>query len=315
METTQKIDILLATYNGEKYIKEQLDSILNQTYKNIRILINDDASTDNTANIIREYEKMYPHIIKPIYQTINQYKLGIGISKTFLYPKAKGEYIALCEGDDYWTDKNKLQIQIDYMKKHPNCVMTCHAYNFIYPNQRIKEIKFGQNDFDATPDLIINHSYSFQTATKVIKKEILLTMPILLPNLSIGDFPQILFAMTKGDIHYINKNMSNYRFSTENSWTSKQEINKANYINHKKKMIKYYNLFNSFTSFKYKNEINKKIDFTNYSIALATNNYRMARKCNYYKESNVKQKLKIIIGILFPKIIKFLSIFKSKFLK
>ena len=78
------------------------------------ILIHDDASTDGTADIIREYEAKYPDIIKPIYQTENQYSKGIKVSQVYQFPRAKGKYIALCEGDDYWTDPYKLQKQVDF---------------------------------------------------------------------------------------------------------------------------------------------------------------------------------------------------------
>lgn len=89
------------------------------------ILIHDDASTDNTANIIREYEKLYPNIIKVIYQTENQYSQG---KRPFalLYSLSKARYIAVCEGDDYWCDKRKLAIQVAYLEKHPEVVISSH---------------------------------------------------------------------------------------------------------------------------------------------------------------------------------------------
>jgi glycosyltransferase involved in cell wall biosynthesis len=83
------------------------------------VLVHDDASTDGTVDIIREYETKYPDIIKPIYQTENQYSKGISISPTYQFPRAKGKYIALCEGDDYWTDPLKLQKQVDFLEANP----------------------------------------------------------------------------------------------------------------------------------------------------------------------------------------------------
>ena len=71
------------------------------------VLVNDDASTDKTASIIREYEKKYPDIIKPVYQTENQHLKKIPISATYIYPRVQGKYVAMCEGDDYWTDSLK----------------------------------------------------------------------------------------------------------------------------------------------------------------------------------------------------------------
>lgn len=96
------VSICCITYNHEKYISEALESFLMQkTSFKYEILIHDDASTDNTAKIIREYEKKFPEIIKPIYQIENQYSKGNKINLVYNFPRAKGKYIAICEGDDY----------------------------------------------------------------------------------------------------------------------------------------------------------------------------------------------------------------------
>ena len=87
--------------------------------------MHDDASTDSTADIIHEYEKKFPHIIKPIYQTENQYSKKVQITKDILMPNAKGKYIAVCEGDDFWVDKHKLLRQVTYMENH----MDSHTHN------------------------------------------------------------------------------------------------------------------------------------------------------------------------------------------
>ena len=111
------VSIITLTYNHEPYIRECLDgNLMQQTSFKFELLIHDDASTDNTANIIREYAAKYPNIIKPIYQTENQYSQKVPIGCTYLYPRAQGKYIALCEGDDYWTDPLKLQKQVDFLE-------------------------------------------------------------------------------------------------------------------------------------------------------------------------------------------------------
>ena len=120
-------------YNHEKYIKDALDSFLMQkTDFPFEVLIHDDASTDRTGEIIREYEKKYPHIIKPIYQTENQYSKGIkNISGLFNFPRAQGRYIAMCEGDDYFTDPYKLKKQVEYLDAHPDCSLCFHSARMV----------------------------------------------------------------------------------------------------------------------------------------------------------------------------------------
>lgn len=122
------VSICCITYNHEKYIRDAIESFLMQeTNFPFEIIIHDDASTDKTADIIREYEKKYPELIKPIYQTENQYSKGVKINLEFNFPRAKGKYIALCEGDDYWTDPNKLQIQVAFLEENPDYVITYTA--------------------------------------------------------------------------------------------------------------------------------------------------------------------------------------------
>ena len=119
------VSIIFNTYNHEPYIRQCLEGfVMQKTDFAFEVLIHDDASTDKTADIIREYEAHYPDIIKPIYQTENQYSKKTGIMKTFQIPRVKGKYIALCEGDDYWIDPLKLQKQVDILEKDAT-ITTC----------------------------------------------------------------------------------------------------------------------------------------------------------------------------------------------
>jgi glycosyltransferase involved in cell wall biosynthesis len=112
------VSISCITYNHESYIEDALEGFLMQeTSISFEILIHDDASTDKTTEIIKEYEECYPRLIKPIYQKENQFSKGVVVNSVNLR-KAKGEYIAMCHGDDYWTDSNKLQKQLELMVAH-----------------------------------------------------------------------------------------------------------------------------------------------------------------------------------------------------
>lgn len=121
------VSVRCITYNHEPYIAQAIDGFLMQkTDFPFEVIIHDDASTDKTADIIREYERKYPLIIKPIYQTENQYSKRNGSIAKAIDPKLKGKYIAFCEGDDYWIDPNKLQMQVDFLEKkleHRMCYM------------------------------------------------------------------------------------------------------------------------------------------------------------------------------------------------
>lgn len=133
MDNTIMVSVLTLAYNHANYIRQCLDGILmQQTNFRYELLIHDDASTDGTQDIIREYEARYPDIIKPIYQQENQYSKKVPIGTTFLYPRAQGKYIAFCEGDDYWTDPLKLQKQVDFLEANPEYTVCTHSYKLYY---------------------------------------------------------------------------------------------------------------------------------------------------------------------------------------
>ena len=139
------VSICCATYNHAPCIRQCLEGfVMQRTNFKFEVLIHDDASTDGTADIIREYEAKYPSIIKPIYQTENQYSKGMSISATFNWPRAKGKYIAQCEGDDYWIDPLKLQKQVDLLESNINCSLCCTGYMIKYLDGKQKEVSKGR---------------------------------------------------------------------------------------------------------------------------------------------------------------------------
>lgn len=119
------VSIYCMAYNHEKYIRQTFEGFLKQnTDFKYEVIVHDDASTDKTAEIIREYEEKYPDIFKAIYQKENQYSKGIKVFDTFIAPVIKGRYVAVCEGDDFWTDAEKLKLQVEFWK---NTMITLHV--------------------------------------------------------------------------------------------------------------------------------------------------------------------------------------------
>lgn len=113
------VSVIVNTFNHDKYLREALDSILSQKVNfNVEILVHDDCSSDDSAKIIKEYADKYPLIIKPIFETENQFSKGIEIDAAFNYPRIKGKYVAMLEGDDKWIDEYKLFKQFSFLEKH-----------------------------------------------------------------------------------------------------------------------------------------------------------------------------------------------------
>ena len=121
---TPIVSICCAAFNHEHYIKDALEGFIKQvTEYPFEILIHDDASSDGTAEIIKHYAEIYPRIIKPFIQTENQYTKGYLVFTQIIMPRARGKYIALCEGDDYWTDNKKIQQQVSFLEKNLDYVI------------------------------------------------------------------------------------------------------------------------------------------------------------------------------------------------
>ena len=140
--------------------------LMQQTDFPIEILIHDDCSTDGTTEIIREYEVKYPDLIYPLYEEENQYQKGKATEIDFYnYRRARGKYIAYCEGDDYWTDPLKLQKQVDFMEANPEYSVCFHNYKEVdVRNGNVEIIKYKQDSSDDSDILEVTTECFFQNS-------------------------------------------------------------------------------------------------------------------------------------------------------
>lgn len=180
MNSKIMVSISCTTYNHEQYIRQCLDGFLIQQCNfDFEILIHDDASSDNTQNVIKEYQEKYPGIIKPYLQSENQWSQGLrGLNAKFNFSRAKGKYIALCEGDDYWIDPEKLQKQVDFLEANSDYVITGHER------------------------LIVNEESEFIELEESKRGE-LYTQCILFRNILKDDYLQNTLKITNGDTFLI----------------------------------------------------------------------------------------------------------------
>ncbi len=132
-------------YNHEPFLRKCLDGVvMQQTSFPFYAVVHDDASTDNSAAIIREYAEKYPEIIHPIYEVENLWQKGDdSLMRIMTEACHKAKYVAFCEGDDYWTDPLKLQKQVDFMEAHPDCVICSHKFEV----QKLDEEKRYSYDY------------------------------------------------------------------------------------------------------------------------------------------------------------------------
>lgn len=218
------VSILCLTYNHKGFIRDAIDGFLMQkTGFEFEILVHDDASTDGTADIIREYARKYPDIIKPYFQTENQFSKAGEYPYMFIYRLARGKYIATCDGDDYWTDPTKLQKQFDFLEANPEYVMCFHDYvtfqngGFGLPDAEKPKDWTSEELMNYNPhksgygiaslDRMYRNTYSPETA-----EDIALMMP---------DYPEIVYLGQYGGCKYIPgiKPSVYRRLHGSNTWT------------------------------------------------------------------------------------------------
>lgn len=215
------VSIVCDVFNHGAFLRNALDGfIMQQVNFPIEILIHDDASTDDSAEIIRDYEKQYPDLFRPIYETENQYHKQ-HLWADIQFPRAKGKYIAICEGDDYWTDPLKLLKQVDYMEDHPECSLCftnaiIHWYDGAHDDSVFSQ--FEENDYSGVYlcQEWISPTASFLFRTPLYKEFSRIVHKY--PHIIIGDSPLLLTCAKNGKVHGIPDITCVYG-KHENSWT------------------------------------------------------------------------------------------------
>ena len=243
------VSVVCITYNHELYIREAIESFLTQeTNFPFEIIIHDDASTDNTTNIIKEYHLRYPDIIRPIYQKENLYSKGGFKPSIYAAGYSSSEFIALCEGDDYWVDSKKLQIQIEAMQAHPEVDFSFHsAYclrDGICDDNPSWDYGCGQI---FSPYAVISCIGSFApTPSYILRREVLTKLPEWFFNTApVGDVFLEIYGSKRGGALYLNKSMAAYRVDAANSWSSGNVIYSESYPDHWKRILESYQLLKS----------------------------------------------------------------------
>ena len=256
------VSVCVLVYNHGKYLKQCLDNILNQeTTFPFEIIIHDDASLDNSTEIVREYATRHPKIIVPVIQTENQYSQHQCVHKLyrdFLYPRVHGKYIAYCEGDDYWSSKHKLQKEVEILNEYDECHMCVHYAEVVHENGEKTGEGYPQktmvggkkSSYEFMKDLADGrffHTSSFMTRYEDII-DLINNIPDYYLISDVDDVPLLLYMGQKGDNYYLNESMSCYRRNSIGSWTERQKQDINRIIEHKWKMIEMYKSYDWFTS-------------------------------------------------------------------
>lgn len=283
------VSICCITYNQAPFIRQCIEGFLMQECRfNFEILIHDDASTDGTREIIEEYQNRYPHIIKPFFQTENQYSKGVrGINIKYNFSRAQGKYLAICDGDDYWINKNKLQSQVDFLEQNSDYSICCHNFkildgNNLLDNSFLDKIPIKENS--TIEDLSKNNIIG--TLTAVFRKEEI-EFPLWTQNAPLGDLILFLNIAQNGKIKYFNEKWAVYR---QNVGVWHQNKN-----NHESMVHLYSNLANDYKHLPIVHHNLNKIKKKYIKALLKKKSFFDILKSPYFQDLSFSEKCKIII--------------------
>ena len=216
------VSIVCDTYNHAPFVRDALDGFLAQkTDFPIEIIVHDDASNDGTDRIIREYERAYPELFRCVYRTENIYSRDPKILEHYVFPLARGKYVAICEGDDYWTNPKKLQTQIDYLESHPDCTFCVTGAELVDPERNnIGYVCPYDSDCDVPMEELIRGGGGFvATASIVAPTRLAVNRAAFCDMADVDDAVLQLWFGANGTTHYFAEPMCAYRFNVPGSWT------------------------------------------------------------------------------------------------
>ncbi len=210
------VSILCISYNQEKYIRQAIEGFLMQKVDfPYEIIVHDDASTDGTQKIIKEYAEKYPKVVRPILETENQFSQTAAKFLMDMYRSSKGKYIAVCEGDDYWTDDTKLQRQVDFLESNPDYALVFHPVNVHFEDSSIPDVNFPENKRNLSLNRLLDENF-IQTNSVMYRSrnDYNDCESDIIPS----DWYMHLFHAQFGKIGFINRTMSVYRRHSEGLW-------------------------------------------------------------------------------------------------
>lgn len=305
MNDQVEVSIITNAYNHENYIAQTLDGFINQkTSFKYEVLVHDDASTDRTAEIIKDYAKKYPEIIKPICQIENQYSKDVDITRVIQVPRAKGRYIAMCEGDDYWCDDYKLQKQFDAMEKN-QCVNICAAGARILIEEKNSGTICPSRDetIFTLPQVIDGGGGFVATASLMIRKSLFEQEEPEFRKIFSFDYTLQVWGAMNGGMLYLPEVMTVYRLYTPSSWSNSIRKNEKARLAHNLLVIECLQQMDVDTKHIAKKIIDEKIQKLEFDNLFYKRQFRKMLSREYkcqYKKCSIKKKIYILIRSYIP---------------
>jgi glycosyltransferase involved in cell wall biosynthesis len=218
-----KVSVLMITYNHERYIADAIQSALMQeTAFEYEIVIGEDCSTDRTRAICRRFAERYPECIRLLPEESN---LGMHRNSRRTYASCRGEYIAILEGDDFWTSRRKLQMQADLLDEKAEIVLSFHQVNRLDEQGRGRSSVWPTRSLpERTGVLDILQGDYVPTCSVMLRQSAVPVIPDWFEQLAMGDWPLWVLASQHGALHFTPEPMATYRLHSNGAWSSMDSL-------------------------------------------------------------------------------------------
>ena len=301
------VSVWMITYNHEKYIRKALDSVLSQKVDfSYEIVIGDDYSQDATRKILLEYQKIYPDIIKLIFHEKN---IGMIANQNKTFEACSGEFIAMLEGDDYWSSDRKLQTQVKYMRENTQCDMSFHPVRETLHN-RVLSRQAQETKIFSVEEVIIGGGYFCPTPSLMFRQHVIKNIPTFLDDAPAGDYYLQILGSLRGGALYIDDVLATYRIQSEGSWSASMKSFEKKILFMKQTIAKLYEM-DTYLQEKYTNAIKRRIASIYLTIALnklSQNNYELfyenLKLCEDHYELKTKKYIFVSMFREWPQMIK-----------
>lgn len=291
------VTIRCITYNHEPYIRQCLEGfVMQKTNFRFEAIVHDDASTDGTAAIVKEYAEKYPDIIKPIFETENQYSKHDGSLRRIMNEHTHGKYVAMCEGDDYWIDPLKLQKQIDFLEANPSCVMVLsNGIGYIESRKKsyiLNPIPTAHSKILTVKEVLIEKNCIIPTASMCCRREYVINKPTFFEEAPVGDRPLRMWCAINGEIYYDVSPLVTYR---QGGISSFNKIVAQNYEYAKHiydDMCVFFDKFDQYTKYEYHTEVQYMKNREEYILYNRIADCKALKSCEFYRNLPLKTRLK-----------------------
>jgi len=259
--TQVKLSVLLITYNHENFIAQAINSVLMQRINfNYEIVVGEDCSTDGTREIVSNFQKTYPDKIRLVLSEKNSSE-SANIARTI--QKCRGQYVALLDGDDFWTSPHKLQKEADFLDSHPGCALCFHNVTIFHEDGSREPQNHNRIDQKETFKLEDLWASNFiATCSVMLRWNLIRHLPEWYSTLPFGDWPLYILAALQGNIGYINEVMGAYRIHSGGAWSGSSTIQQA------ESLVNFYTTMDAQLGFAHHRSIRSHLSKRYYRLAL-----------------------------------------------